>query len=333
MNLFIDTNVFLSFFHLTNDDLEELRKLSVLLDKNEVTLLLPKQVEYEFRRNRENKINDSLKRLRDQQLKLQFPQVCKDYYEYNQLRSLQSEYQKNHAKLIKAISDDVIEGKLKADIIIKELFGKSTIIECDDELICKAQLRTDIGNPPGKNGSLGDAINWEALLSYDDIENDIHIVTDDKDFHSVLDKDRFNEFLNFEWQEVKNTKLYYYKRLSLFFRENYPDIKLASEFEKELQVRKFTQSGSFQDTHAAILTLSKYSEFSLDQINEIVHASYTNSQISWIIDDDDVYDFVKKIVLENRALITKENLEGIEEYIDLEVGSGTGCASTVEDPF
>ena len=73
MNLFIDTNVFLSFFHLTNDDLEELRKLIVLLDKEEVHLLLPEQVIHEFRRNRENKIYDLLKRLRDQKIKYQFP--------------------------------------------------------------------------------------------------------------------------------------------------------------------------------------------------------------------------------------------------------------------
>jgi hypothetical protein len=61
MNLFIDTNIFLSFYHLSSDDLEELRKLGVLLDKKKVTLLLPKQVIDEYRRNREVKIADALK--------------------------------------------------------------------------------------------------------------------------------------------------------------------------------------------------------------------------------------------------------------------------------
>ncbi len=40
MKPFIDTNIFLSFYHLTSEDLEELRKLSVLLDQKEVTLYL-----------------------------------------------------------------------------------------------------------------------------------------------------------------------------------------------------------------------------------------------------------------------------------------------------
>ena len=52
MNLFIDTNIFLSFFHFTKDDLEEIRKLEVLIDKKEVVLWLPEQVQDEFHRNR-----------------------------------------------------------------------------------------------------------------------------------------------------------------------------------------------------------------------------------------------------------------------------------------
>ncbi len=36
INLFIDTNIFHSFFHLTSEDLEELKKLAVLIDNNEI---------------------------------------------------------------------------------------------------------------------------------------------------------------------------------------------------------------------------------------------------------------------------------------------------------
>ena len=90
MNLFIDTNVLLSFYHLASDDLEELRKLSVLIDKDKIKLLLPRQVVNEFRRNRENKIADALKGLKGQNLKLQFPQICKDYPEYKDLRRQQA---------------------------------------------------------------------------------------------------------------------------------------------------------------------------------------------------------------------------------------------------
>ena len=52
MNIFIDTNVYLSFYHLSSDDLEELKKLVVLAREGKVVLLLPEQVIDEFRRNR-----------------------------------------------------------------------------------------------------------------------------------------------------------------------------------------------------------------------------------------------------------------------------------------
>ena len=41
MYLFIDTNVFLSFLHYSSDDLEELKKLEVLLRNGRIRLLLP----------------------------------------------------------------------------------------------------------------------------------------------------------------------------------------------------------------------------------------------------------------------------------------------------
>jgi hypothetical protein len=40
INLFIDTNIYLSFFHLTSEDLEELKKLVVLIDKGEIALFV-----------------------------------------------------------------------------------------------------------------------------------------------------------------------------------------------------------------------------------------------------------------------------------------------------
>ena len=68
MNLYIDTNIFLSFYHLSSDDLEELNKLTVLLDQNRLTLYLPKQVVDEFRRNRDSKIADAVNKFKAEKL-------------------------------------------------------------------------------------------------------------------------------------------------------------------------------------------------------------------------------------------------------------------------
>jgi predicted nucleic acid-binding protein len=88
MNLFIDTNVLLSFYHYSSDDLEELQKLTVLISEGQVTLILPEQVVSEFRRNREAKIADALKRFTAERLNDQFPQITKDYDEYECTRSV-----------------------------------------------------------------------------------------------------------------------------------------------------------------------------------------------------------------------------------------------------
>lgn len=57
----------------------------VLLEQKKLQLYLPSQIVSEFRRNREGKIADALKKLKDQRLNLRFPQICKDYPEYGKL--------------------------------------------------------------------------------------------------------------------------------------------------------------------------------------------------------------------------------------------------------
>src|ERR1017187_5212004 len=152
IHLFIDTNIFLFFYHFTQDDLEELRKLAVLLDEKQVVLYLPAQVIAEFCRKREAKIADALKSLKGQRFNLQFPQFCKDYPEYAKLRTLQDQSANCHAKLLEKLSQDIANKKLKADKTISRLFAKATGIETTPELLDKARRRVEIGNPPGKKG-------------------------------------------------------------------------------------------------------------------------------------------------------------------------------------
>jgi rRNA-processing protein FCF1 len=58
--LFVDTNVFLSFYDFTDDDLESLSKLNSLLKERHIRLFVTNQVKDEFYRNRENKIKSCL---------------------------------------------------------------------------------------------------------------------------------------------------------------------------------------------------------------------------------------------------------------------------------
>lgn len=322
MNLFIDTNIFLSFYHFSSDDLEELNKLSVLVREEEVSLLLPEQVVTEFWRNRANKISDALERLQRQQLSLQFPQLCKEYEEYEKLRECCKEYQENYAKLVEKLRGDIDAQSLKADSTIEQLFGLATRVPTTEEILEAARLRCEIGNPPGKAGSLGDAINWEALLEAVDIGSELYFISDDKDYCSPLDHNKLDPFLLDEWQTTNESQLFFYRRLSGFFREKFPDIKFASELEKDLLIRELADSSSFEETHVVVGKLamqSMSSDFSPAQVNDIVSAAVTNNQVYWIIGDSDVNTFLRNVIRGREDEIDPDNLFVLQELLPEEI--------------
>jgi predicted nucleic acid-binding protein len=319
MYLFIDTNIFLSFYHLSSDDLDELNKLGVLLQHGKINLLLTDQVTAEFRRNRANKIADALKRLREQRrLGVQYPQLCREYEEFERLREYQRDYEEHFGRLLEKIDKDVEEQNLKADLTIRDLFSVAAIVLTSPTVLQRARLRFDIGNPPGKNGSLGDAINWEAILDKVPVGVDLYFISDDKDFCSPLDDGLFDPFLLQEWRESKKSRLFFYKRLSGFLKEKFPAINLASEQEKDSLIRELANSWSFAQTHIVIGKLARYSDFSATQANEIVSATVTNNQVYWIIEDMDVKEFITNVISGREDRIDQDNLQRIRKILPKE---------------
>lgn len=306
INLFIDTNVFLSFYHLTSEDIEELKKLAALIDQKEILLFLPEQVKAEFYRNRAGKIQDAIRKLQETKFNLSFPLFAKDYTEYDQLRSLMKKADVAHAALVKNIMTDAELEQLSADAIVSSLFSKANNISATDVLYFKALKRVQLGNPPGKEGSLGDAMNWECLLSAAPKNEDIYIVSADRDFRSKLLDDHVNEFLFDEWSNQKGSTLHFYSKISDFFKTKYPAIKIASEVEKDLLIQKLAASGSFATTHVVIGALSKYSQFSSTQAEQLVEILKSNNQVGLIIGDADVYAFFFALFDKNKELIAPQ---------------------------
>jgi len=62
MHVFIDTNILLSFFHFSNEELDSLNDVFASHKHGSATVHLTDQVRDEFRRNREVKIKDALGR-------------------------------------------------------------------------------------------------------------------------------------------------------------------------------------------------------------------------------------------------------------------------------
>lgn len=308
IHLFIDTNVYLKFYHYSSDDLEELNKLQVLLDNNKLELYLPEQVINEFQRNRDTKLADALKNFNTSKLDMQFPQFCKEHDEYEKLKKIIRDFNHEKQTLLKNVMLAIENENLKADQIINLLFSKAIIIDIDDELLDKAKQRFDLGNPPGKNKSYGDALNWESLLESVEEGFDLYFIADDKDYFSEVDNTKFNTFLFNEWNKKKGTQIKFYKTLSDFFKDTFPAIKLATELEKELLISNLEGARNFYTARKALQKLYKFDEFSTEQINQILSSSLENNQIFWISEDEDINEMLYKITDKNREKIDEELL-------------------------
>lgn len=302
MKVFIDTNIYLSFFHFAKDDLTKLEDLVKLIDKNIIELILPEQVVFEFRRNRENKISESLSQF-TKKISLSLPQIIKSYKDkYDKCIILQKSLNKILTELENDAKVDIEQRTLKADLLIESLFEKAKKIDISDTVLKKVVLRSRIGNPPGKKGSNGDAIIWEMLLAEKGIK-ELFFISDDKDYKSDLNNHKMKRFLREEWFERKGKDLKYYDTLTGFLDENHPDLNLSTEKQKDIEIDRLADSSSFSETHMLIARLKKYQEFTPPQLTTLAEIYLTNRQVHWIILDEDVLSFAEDIILRNEDVI------------------------------
>lgn len=318
-SLYLDTNIFLSFYHLTNDDIEELRKLLLLVKSKELILYLPNQTKDEFYRNRDSKISDGLKKFTENKLNNIFPQMVKDYSEeFNLMKDSIKSFEKSKQQIIEKLRKDIIDQNLNADKIIQDLFKVATEIESSPDLIQKAKNRFDFGNPPGKKGSYGDALNWESLLSTVEVFDNFFFISDDGDYFSEFDKNLFNSFLTKEWKnKMPLTTFKSYKSLSGFLKENFPTISIESENRKDQLILELQSSKSFASSRTVLYKLSEYNDFTKKQLNDIFEAAINNSQIYWIGNDQDINEILFKILMGNEWKLEKEILEQFKsKYIE-----------------
>lgn len=288
--LFLDANVYLSFYLFGNDDLEEMEKAVKLIKDEEITLYSNPQLKREIARNRSGKIAQGMADVRKRSVGKEYPIYFKDYPEYEALRDAEKELAKAHKSLLAKAQKDISDGTLKADVLIHDLLELATELPEDDNLISKADLRCRLGNPPGKHGSIGDAMHWISLL--DSPAWKIDIVSLDGDFASSLDPNSIHPFLGDEWKEgqVVGTAALF-RSLKDYFKQRFPKISLSAEFEKDSLVQRLVESSNFQETHATIEELSKHSGYTKRQTRNLILALIENSQVGWIATDTDLLEF------------------------------------------
>lgn len=310
--VFIDTNAFLGFFAYASDDLAQLNTLIDEMKSGKVELLLTDQVREEFARNRENKIAETL---RDFKAKLgidKFPRLIQHYADYKGLQTTAKAYTDLKESILAALDKDIVSHKLPADITFSEILNVAKIIETSADVISAAQERMAIGKPPGKKGSLGDAINWELLLRSVS-KSDLYIVTQDRDYLSPLGKERLNEYLADEWRKRCGGEVHLFETLRDLFKEIAPEIKLSPATtsasantgsvivtdpvvdDTEKAVAALEKSSSFARTHATISEMPDFWELSKGQIERLFRAGVENEQIAFIYGDSDVSHFFKQL--------------------------------------
>ncbi|MDO8329019.1 MAG: PIN domain-containing protein [Fluviicoccus sp.] len=303
MNLFIDTNILLNFYHFSKDSLEELEKVFVLQNYGKISLWLTDQVDLELSRNREAKIADALKRFLDEKPSSGIPHIARGYPECEQLMNALKAVNTSRDRLLDKVKNDINSKTLYADTLINEIFKKSTRIPLTDSQFTSSKRRSDLRSPPGKNGSLGDAINWEALLEAIPDGQGIFIISEDGDFSSPLDNERLSDFLSEEWARRKKSIAILHKRVSQFLSINFPDARVAAELEKDILIVELANSGNFAKTHQVIEALTKFTSFNSKQASDIADAFIMNPQVAWIVTDEDVKSFGNRILTDHNSTL------------------------------
>ncbi len=317
MHVFIDTNILLNFFHFTKDEIDNLSNIFASHEHGAATVHLTEQVCDEFLRNRENKIKDALKKFKDAKFAAQLPAFMKQYEEYESIRNKCAELQALTKEISTKVDNDVVSNNLITDKLIKEIFEKSEPIPTSNKLFRQAKMRMSIGNPPGKNYSIGDAINWIALLETVPEGENLHVISEDGDFYSTLDEYRPHPFLREEWKREKNAELFVYRTLSSFLKEHFDGVAFAYDKNKEALIESLSESGSFAETHHLVAKLEQFGYFSLREVQRILAAALANAQFGRIIEDDDVYKFIKRIAAPRlTSLIDQDQVEFLRRLLD-----------------
>ncbi len=147
------------------------------------------------------------------------------------------------------------------------------------------------------------------------IFSELYFVSEDADYQSKVNSELFSPFLMKEWLQEKNGTVYFFKRLSSFFKDKFPEIELASDVEKFLLIQKLGGSRNFAKTRSILTKLAKFSDFSLSEVKAIIDASISNNQVYWIMEDIDINRILLNIVKGHENELDEEALKKFQIYL------------------
>src|SRR5690606_7835866 len=112
------------------------------------------------------------------------------------IQALLKDANAKHAELYKKAMADVNARTLGADAIIVDLLARAKTIDLSEKIFNAAIRRLRLGNPPGKKKvTIGDEVNWEALLTGVPDGSDLYLVSGDSDYASPFIEAEASSFL------------------------------------------------------------------------------------------------------------------------------------------
>lgn len=201
--VFIDANVYLSFF---DSNKPELKKLLDSLVEIKDSLFIGSQIVNEVNRNKLDVAQRSLlnhfKELSNikkinlpEHLELKSANLQNWNSQSNEIHEKQKTLQQELEELIHKTLEEIMCSVDKVSQTFRLLFEGA--LEASEQEIQAARYRREIGNPPGKpNDPLGDQVSWEQFLNCSSNSDKIWIITKDLDYYTAFKDRRYlNAFL------------------------------------------------------------------------------------------------------------------------------------------
>lgn len=201
---------------MSEQSLVGLEKLLDLIISRKIELCIPAQVVDEFYRDKIAVTKDFSEKLKKFSINTKAPQFLKSYKKIDVWIKTLKKLHKIQEEILKEYNTRISNPRSLINRKIKKIFSKATILLDNNRVTERAYYRTLKGNPPRKNNkSFGDAIIWETVLEYL-TDQDLTIISGDRDFASEIENEKINEFLIREWSEKTKKELTFFTTLGKF---------------------------------------------------------------------------------------------------------------------
>lgn len=159
-------------------------------------------------------------------------------------------------------------------------------------------------------------MNWIRLLEAIPKGEDLHLISTDGDFFSVVNETEPRPFLVDEWQREKQSSLCVYRSLGQFVKQHFEGMKLTFDPERTELIKSLAGSGSFATTHSIVGQLSKFDYFPKDDAKLVIFCCMHNGQVAAIAGDTDIAEFLAKAILPYKGALMNEDNKALFEIAE-----------------